>query len=830
MRFQCRNCMSVVAIEDSEMGQPVACGNCGKVVVVPTERLGMGAVIGDFVIERFLGSGGLATVYLAHQLSLDRPAALKILHNKYAQDQSFIQDFIHEARAAAQLNHANIVQAYAVGEEDNIYFFAMEYVQGNTLKNVLLHSGRFVVDQALRIVQEIGTALDFAWNNKQLVHRDIKPDNIIVTENRKVKLADLGLARVRDDILEDHSGEIFGTPQYVAPEQLLGFPADNRSDIYSLGATFYHLVTGQCPFKGKTPAETAYKHISENLPSPKELAPDLPDQVVQVIRSMMAKRPGHRYQTAKELVDDLELVKKGEFPERCTLKSFETPIDINNLDQEMAATVTPEDEEEIASLKKRRQISRQAQEWANRSTSVKSASGRTGTKVKSKRQKENSKEKENDKPQTPSGRDDSSTPPKAAVVSSPAGHAGGTAASSGGSQPQERDQNASSSSRRQIKISGGSTRVPGKSGGKRSYQSQKAKKRAKSKKKSGSGKAILTALIVLLVFIVGGSIYFILQLIPPTEPRFDLSPEETLRLENLEERLEEKEGREALALLRGGIEAFSDYPETQEYLHSLAAPLIEEEARVRRAEFRQREMDRWNERSEELIAQAEEERRRREEEEERRRREAEERRRREAEERRREEELAELRERQEELRRLTIQESRKHNFREARIEYSVMARSDEDEFSQWAENQREMLEQAQKALNTFRNTGDELEGMRFVPPGEFRPARIASISRSTITSFYIDPVYEGGRQVGEERRTVRTRIDELSTERLVTLIEEAWIHQGGYDQSELDLMIGSFLLARGENLDQAQSRLEDAGGRLARALLEELEEVRKVVD
>ena len=166
MRFQCSNCLSIVAIDDSESGQAVACGNCSQVIVVPMARTAPGAVISDFVIEKELGKGGLATVYLAHQISLDRSVALKILHQQYADDAEFIIDFIREARAAAQLNHPNIVQAHAVGEENGIHFFAMEYVQGTTLKNVLAHSGRLVVDRALMICREIATALDFAWKNK----------------------------------------------------------------------------------------------------------------------------------------------------------------------------------------------------------------------------------------------------------------------------------------------------------------------------------------------------------------------------------------------------------------------------------------------------------------------------------------------------------------------------------------------------------------------------------------------------------------------------------------------------------------------------------------
>ncbi len=829
MRFQCKNCMTVVAIEDSEMGQPVACGNCGKVVVVPSERLGPGAVIGDFVIERSLGAGGLAIVYLAHQLSLDRPAALKILHQKFAQDPDFIQNFVHEARAAAQINHPNIVQAYAVGEEDSTYYFAMEYVQGNTLKNVLAHSGRFVVDQALRVVQEIAAALDFAWENKQLVHRDIKPDNIIVTGSRKVKLADLGLACIRDDILEDHSGEIYGTPQYVAPEQLLGCPADNRSDIYSLGATFFQLVVGQCPYTGKTPAETAYKHISEPLPSPRSLVPDLPEQVSQVIRIMLAKRPGHRYQSAAELVADLERVSNGEFPERCPLKAFEEPINIDNFEDEIEAVITPEQEAEIAKVKKRRKLSQQAQGWSSRGTAAKS--GRIGMK------KKDAGEARQPEPGTKPGSAGRSSAEHGVKQVQPAAE---NTVPETGTKPGEEaaSQSASSggagsgpASRRPVKISGGSSRASSGGSGRRSYQSYYSRKKQKKEKANGGGggRKLAAAIGILLLLAVGGGIFYLFQQTPPTEPRFDLNVEQTLQLEALEAELEELTGREALRALRSGLDEFENHPETVNYLESLAVPLVEEEARERRADRREREINDWRERSDQLITEAEAERERREEElrQQRLEEEGREAERRAAE--RREERVERLREEQQELREETIKLSREHQFRQARIEYAVMARSDEEEFSEWASNQRKMLEKAEAALNTFRNTGNELEGMRFVPPDEFRAAQISSVSRSFITAYYEEAVYEGGRKVGEERRTVRVAIDNLETGKTIDLIENAWWHQGGRDERELNLMIGCYLLARGEMFGEAESRLEQAGGQLAQALLEELEEVRRTV-
>ncbi|RMD79346.1 MAG: serine/threonine protein kinase, partial [Lentisphaerae bacterium] len=165
----------------------------------------------------------MGTVYLAHQISLDRPVALKILKEQYARDNSFILDFVREARAAAKLNHPNIVQAYAVGEEDGTYFFAMEFVEGKTLKRIMNEKRRLEWRRGFHIGMQVAEALDFAWKNQHLIHRDIKPDNIMITPRGVAKLADLGLARAATE-LQDDEEEVMGTPQYICPEQLLGQP------------------------------------------------------------------------------------------------------------------------------------------------------------------------------------------------------------------------------------------------------------------------------------------------------------------------------------------------------------------------------------------------------------------------------------------------------------------------------------------------------------------------------------------------------------------------------------------------------------------------------
>ena len=316
VQFQCSHCKGVVDIDNEDAGQAVACGHCGNILVAPSSAVDEHAVIaGDFVIQRKIAVGGMGTVYQAHQISLDRAAALKIMHEEYSKNPKFIEDFLREARAAARINHPNIVQAYAVGEFDGLYYFAMEFVEGHSLKEIQKNTPKLPVDQVLQILQDVTRALDFAWKNQRLVHRDIKPDNIIITNNKATKLADLGLARTGNDNNAPEKGNIvFGTPQYISPEQYLNMRCDNRSDIYSLGATAYHLLAGVPPFEGPTYGETAMLHLSVSARPLHKRFPEIPENVSLLVAGMMAKRPDHRYKDDSELLDDIARVMNGGAP------------------------------------------------------------------------------------------------------------------------------------------------------------------------------------------------------------------------------------------------------------------------------------------------------------------------------------------------------------------------------------------------------------------------------------------------------------------------------------------------------------------------------------
>ena len=311
MRFQCPYCRNVVAVENSDLGLDVQCGHCSEVVTVPSSRISRGCLIADFIVQEELGRGGMGVVYLSHQISLDRLSALKVLADQYANDAEFVVGFIKEARAAAKLNHPHIVQAYAVGEDEGVFYFAMENVVGETMKEVQHREKIISVDKAVMVIQQIAEALDYAWKEAKLVHRDIKPDNIMMTNKGAAKLADLGLARVAGDIDDSDSDEVMGTPQYISPEHLTGAPMDVRSDLYSLGATFFHMITGRFAFEGKSATIIAQKHLQEQLQPPIEVNPEIPQEVSDIIVKMMEKNPKKRYQDAETLVDDLRIVRRG---------------------------------------------------------------------------------------------------------------------------------------------------------------------------------------------------------------------------------------------------------------------------------------------------------------------------------------------------------------------------------------------------------------------------------------------------------------------------------------------------------------------------------------
>ncbi len=266
-----------------------------------------GQQLGDYRLLRRLGQGAMAEVYLAEQISLQRQVAVKILKPELAKDQTYIQRFQREARAAAALVHGNIVQIHEVGCIDGIYFIAQEYVRGLNLKQHLARYGPVDTKTALAIMHQVAAALCRAAE-AGIVHRDIKPENIMITERGEVKVADFGLARLPgggDAVELTQAGMTMGTPLYMSPEQIEGKALDCRSDIYSFGVTCYHMLAGAPPFEGDTALSVAIQHLKK-APIPLEhRRPDLPPALCRVVHKMLAKTKDARYQSPWELLQDL---------------------------------------------------------------------------------------------------------------------------------------------------------------------------------------------------------------------------------------------------------------------------------------------------------------------------------------------------------------------------------------------------------------------------------------------------------------------------------------------------------------------------------------------
>lgn len=263
-----------------------------------------------------LGAGAMATVYKAKQLSLDRMVAIKILPKKFTSSTQFIERFYAEGRAAAALNHPNIVQAYDVGQSGELHYFVMEFVEGRTVYDDIVKNRRYLEADALDVVIQVAEALSHA-HSKGLIHRDVKPKNIMLSKDGTAKLADMGLARAVTDkeAAEAEQGKAFGTPYYISPEQIRGeLKIGPPADIYSLGATLYHMVTGNVPFDGKNPSAVMHKHLKEQPVPPDQVNPKLSPGVSEVIEMMMAKNPKDRYAGCNDLLVDLRAVREKKIP------------------------------------------------------------------------------------------------------------------------------------------------------------------------------------------------------------------------------------------------------------------------------------------------------------------------------------------------------------------------------------------------------------------------------------------------------------------------------------------------------------------------------------
>ncbi|MBI2193915.1 MAG: serine/threonine protein kinase [Planctomycetes bacterium] len=319
VRFKCPNsqCQKLLVTSEKHVGKKIRCPHCQTALRVPSvSDETTGKTLGEFKILRKLGEGDVSVIYEAVNTKTEERVALKVLSNEATSNPASLARFQREARSASSLNHPNIIRVHELGREGGRYFYAMEYVTGETLMDRLRVDGKFVLKDALNIVEILSKALKYA-HEKSIIHRDIKPENVLMTSDGQIKLADLGLAKNTE---EDRFGVTavgvgLGTPYYMAPEQASdAVNVDHRADIYALGITLFHLLTGKVPFPGNSAVAVIQAHLQKPIPSGVEAGTELPEEIDLLIQKMCAKKAEERQQDYGELLEDLSRVRTGRPP------------------------------------------------------------------------------------------------------------------------------------------------------------------------------------------------------------------------------------------------------------------------------------------------------------------------------------------------------------------------------------------------------------------------------------------------------------------------------------------------------------------------------------
>ena len=283
-----------------------------------------------------IGTGGMADVYKAKDHKLNRFVAVKVLKPEFREDTTFIRKFRSEAQAAAGLTHPNIVNVFDVGDDEGVYYIVMELIEGITLKEYIAKKGKLSIKEATSIAIQVSMGLEAAHNHG-IVHRDVKPQNIIISTDGKVKVTDFGIARAASS--NTISSNVMGSVHYSSPEQVRGGYSDEKSDIYSMGITLFEMLTGRVPFNGETTVAIAIKHIQEEMPSPREYVPEIPVCVEQIVLKCTQKSPDRRYHSMAALIADLK---------KALMSPDEDFVQIENPDEAMATrTVTSRERKEI---------------------------------------------------------------------------------------------------------------------------------------------------------------------------------------------------------------------------------------------------------------------------------------------------------------------------------------------------------------------------------------------------------------------------------------------------------------------------------------------------
>ncbi len=301
LTIACPSCQNVIDVTGLEPGDGITCPYCHHEFPITRQ-------FGNFLLERQLGAGGMGTVYLGRDITLDRVCAVKVLKPELVNDHKFLATFLREAEITASLNHPNIVQVFAFGEHEQIYYMVVEYISGGSLDDRIMTLGNITELEGIEIGIAVARGLECALE-RGLIHRDIKPGNILFNANNTPKVVDFGLS-LSFETTDHFDGEIWGTPYYVAPEKLERLPEDFRSDLYSLGATLFHAISGRPPYEGDDPNAVAMKHLSGSVVSLKSFVPDVSDQTAFAVSKAMARYPEDRYESYAEFIAQLEDAKR----------------------------------------------------------------------------------------------------------------------------------------------------------------------------------------------------------------------------------------------------------------------------------------------------------------------------------------------------------------------------------------------------------------------------------------------------------------------------------------------------------------------------------------
>jgi serine/threonine protein kinase len=298
----CAKCGNLIDVTGLEPGDGITCPYCSNEFAITRQ-------FGNFVLERQLGAGGMGAVYLGKDVTLNRVVAVKVLKPELVSDKKFMATFLREAEITASLNHPNIVSVYAFGQHEGVYYMVVEYISGGSLDDKIAERGQITELEGIEIGIAVARGLECALQRGGLIHRDIKPGNILFNANNTPKVVDFGLS-LSFDTTDHFDGEIWGTPYYVAPEKLEREAETFQSDLYSLGATLFHALSGRPPYEGDDPNSVAMMHLSGSVISVKAFAPNISDQTAYAVSKAMARYPEDRYESYAAFIEQLEDAKR----------------------------------------------------------------------------------------------------------------------------------------------------------------------------------------------------------------------------------------------------------------------------------------------------------------------------------------------------------------------------------------------------------------------------------------------------------------------------------------------------------------------------------------